>query len=228
MTQSRATVGLRMTGAVCAVLAAGALLTGCGDDKDSGSAASASATASGASPGSASPSSGSPSASGKLTEDQAERKALLPSAKVGYEKALTAATGAVSGSKPVSIELKRGANGKAEWDAEVATSDGTKSMVRVDAVSGKADKPRTDSDEDADDKKQLAEWLKKAEVTAQQAAQVATGRKEGTVTSIELDDNDQKQEIWSVDVVTTNDWNKTTYDIDATDKKVLRTHVDRD
>ncbi|MFC6067222.1 PepSY domain-containing protein [Streptomyces ochraceiscleroticus] len=217
------TARLRAAGLVCAVAVAGALVTGCGDDKGGGGSSSSPSESGGGKSAAASP-----SGSGKLTEDQTQRKALIPKAKITYDKALSAATGAVSGSKPVKAELKRGTGGKPVWETEVATTDGTKSMVTVDAVSGKAAKPRADSDEDSDDKAKLAGWLKKAKVTAQEAAQVATGKKKGTVSSIELDDNDQGKEIWSVDVVTESDWNKTTYDIDAADKKVLRTHVDTD
>ncbi|MFD7661907.1 PepSY domain-containing protein [Streptomyces sp. NPDC059788] len=162
-----------------------------------------------------------------MTEDQRSRKALVPEAKTSYEQALKAATGAVAGSKSVSVELKRGAGGKAEWHAKVAASDGAESAVRVDAVSGKADKPRSEGD-DGDDRKKLADRLKRATVTPQQAAATATGKKKGTVTAVELDSNDQKKEIWSVDVVTTDDWNKTTFDVDAASGKVLREHVDRD
>ncbi|WP_206503578.1 PepSY domain-containing protein [Streptomyces chrestomyceticus] len=212
--------------AVCAVAVAGALLAGCGDDgggggKENAASPSASAAAPSASGGESS------GASGQMTEDQRSRKALVPQAKISYDKALKAATEAVPDSKPVSVELKRGTGGKPEWHAKVAASDGTESAVRVDAVTGKADKPRTEN-EDGDDKKKLADRLDRASVTAQQAADTATGKKSGTVTAVELDTNDQKKEIWSVDVVTTNDWNKTTYDVDATDRKVLREHVDRD
>lgn len=217
---------VRGVGAVCAVAAAGALLAGCGDDGGGGgkeSSPSASATAAAPSP-SDGESSG---ASGQMTEDQRSRKALVPEAKVSYDKALKAATEAVADSKPVSVELKRGAGGKPEWHAKVAASDGTESTVRVDAVTGEADKPQT-KNEDADDKKELADRLDRARVTAQQAADTATGKKSGTVTAVELDTNDQKKEIWSVDVVTRNDWNKTTYDVDAANRKVLREHVDRD
>lgn len=215
---------LRAAGLVCAVAVAGALVTGCGDDKGGGGGGSSSPSESGGGKSATA----SPSATGKLTADQAERKALIPKAKITYGKALSAATAAVSGSKPVKAELKKGMDGKPEWEAEVATSDGAKSEVIVDAVSGKAAKPRTDTDADSEDKQKLAGRLKKATVTAQDAAKVATDKKKGTVSSIELDDNDQGKVIWSVDVVTTNDWNKTTYDIDAATKKVLRTHVDMD
>lgn len=225
----------RGIGLVCAVAAAGVLLTACGDDNDpaqTGSApdnarASTSPSDSGSGSDSASGSMSPSASAGELTGDQAERKALVPKAKVGYDKAMDTAVKAVSGSKPVSIELKGPAD-KPSWEAEVAADDGTKSTVRVDAVTGKAGAARTDSDQDTDDKKELAGLLSKAKVTPQQAAGTATGRTKGTVTSVELDDTDQGAAVWSVDVVNTGDWNKTTYDIDAADLKVLREHVDRD
>ncbi|MFJ9038491.1 PepSY domain-containing protein [Streptomyces sp. NPDC102406] len=206
---------------VCAVAASAALTTtGCGnDDKGADRTAAASSKAM---------ASHSPSASAsELTEDQAERKALVPKAKVGYDKALDAAVKAVATAKAVSIELKGPAD-KPGWDAKVATDDGTEHTVRVDAVTGKAGQARTDADQDADDKRELADLLAKAKVSAQQAASTATDTTKGTVTSVELDDTDKGGPMWSVDVVTTNDWNKTTYDIDATNRKILRRHTDHD
>ncbi|MFD0395773.1 PepSY domain-containing protein [Streptomyces nogalater] len=167
-----------------------------------------------------------PAPSGNLTEDQQERKALVPKAKTGYEQALSAAVGAVPDSKPVSVELK-GSPDSPRWEAEVATGDGTAHTVSVDAVGGKAGQARAE-DKDSDDKRELADLLKKATVTPQQAAQTATGKTKGTVTAVELDDDDGGTPKWSVDVVTTDDWNKTTFDIDATNRKILREHVDRD
>ncbi|QQC93202.1 PepSY domain-containing protein [Streptomyces alfalfae] len=215
----------RGTGVLCAAAVAGALLTGCGsDDKDRGASTGAGEEA--AAPATSAPASATESGE-NLTEDQAERKDLVPKAKVGYDKALRTAVAAVPKSMPVSIELK-GPPDSPRWDAEVATDDGTEHTVRVDAVTGKAGQTRAKDDQDADDKRQLADWLKKATVTAPQAAKTATDKKKGTVTSIELDDTDQGVPKWSVDVVTSDDWNKTTYDIDATNRKVLREHVDRD
>ncbi|KOG64148.1 peptidase M4 [Streptomyces griseoflavus] len=217
---------VRAVGAVCAVALAGGLLAACGDDDGGGGSdsASPSASAPSQSAGSGQPSGAS---SGGMTEDQRSRKALVPEAKASYDQALKAATGAVSGSKAVSVELKRGSGGKPEWVTEVATGNGKASTVRVDAVSGKAGQPEAKKDDD-DDMKELADRLKRATVTPEQAAATATGRKSGTVTAVELDTNDQKKEIWSVDVVTKNDWNKTTFDVDAASRKILREHVDRD
>jgi uncharacterized membrane protein YkoI len=222
---------------VCAVAAAGGLLTGCGGDDKADTAAksppadplrAAAASPSPTSPSPASPSPASPTASGEnLTEDQAERKAIVPQVKVGYDKALDAALKAVPGAKPVSIELK-GPRDHPTWKAEVASADGTGHTVRVDAVTGKAGQARTDTDQDSGDKRELADRLKKATVTVRQAATAATDRTKGTVTSVELGDTDRGAPKWSVDVVNTSDWNKTTYDIDATDRTILREHVDRD
>ncbi|WP_409235247.1 PepSY domain-containing protein [Streptomyces sp. PA5.6] len=212
----------RGTGLICVAAAAGALLTGCGnDDGDTKTDTSTAGRA-------ASPSSSPSSDGGNLTDDQRERKELVPKAKVGYDKALDAAVATVDKAKPVSIELK-GTPDKPVWETEVATADGADHDVDVDAVTGKAGQARADKDQDQDDKRELADRLKKATVTAQQAAQTATDKKKGTVTSVELDDSDKGDMVrWSVDVVTTDDWNKTTYDIDATNRKIVREHVDRD
>ncbi|WP_234336131.1 PepSY domain-containing protein [Streptomyces sp. NRRL S-920] len=212
----------RGVGMVCVAAAAAALLTGCGDDDDGGTTTDAAKTARTPTPA-ASPSAG----NGSLTEDQAERKALIPKAKVGYQEALRTALAAVDKSKPVSVELKGPADSP-KWETEVATSDGAKHTVDVDAVTGKAGQARADADQDAGDKTELADRLKKATVTPEQAAQTATDKTKGTVSSVELDDTDGGTPKWSVDVVSTDTWNKTTFDIDATNRKILREHVDKD
>ncbi|MET9532965.1 PepSY domain-containing protein [Streptomyces sp. NPDC006649] len=215
---------IRCVGAFSAVTVAGALLM-CGCSGSGGQVPSRGTAASQASPG-GSPS-GSASPSGNLTEDQAERKALIPAAAVGYEKAVKAAVKAVPGSKPVSVELERGADGKPVWKTEVAASDGASSKVQVDVTTGKAGQPRTDTGEDSDDKAKLAARLRKAKVTMYQAAATATGRRKGTVSTAELDD-EKGALVWKVDVVTHADWNKTTFDVDVNSGKVLRENVDRD
>ncbi|MEU6819085.1 PepSY domain-containing protein [Streptomyces atriruber] len=211
---------VRGAGLICVAAAAGALLTGCGSDDGDAAKTGASTAGRAASP--------SPTDGSTLTDDQRERQALVPKAKVGYDKALDAAVATVDKSKPVSIELD-GTPDKPTWEAEVATADGAAHTVHVDAVTGKAGQARADTDQDQDDRRELADLLKKATVTPQQAAQTATDKTKGTVTSVELDDSDKgAMVLWSVDVVTTDDWNKTTFDIDATDRKILREHVDRD
>ncbi|MBZ4323160.1 PepSY domain-containing protein [Streptomyces huiliensis] len=220
--------------AACGAATAALLLTGCGDDGgDGGKTASPSAGTSPSGSGAPTVTGPSPATERPLTSDQAERKALVPAAKTDWEQAARAATGDVAGSKLLAVELKRAPDGGPEWHAEVATADGTAHSVVVDGVTGKVTKSAADADQDADDKRERADHLKAARVTPQDAATTATGRKKGTITTLELETSDEKtgggkKLIWKVDVVTTNDWNKTTYDIDATDRAVLREHVDRD
>ncbi|WP_344493979.1 PepSY domain-containing protein [Streptomyces enissocaesilis] len=197
-------------------------MSGCGDDNGGGGEASPGTTA-GNTAASSPAQTNSPTNTGGLTEDQAERKALLPSAEVSYDKAARTAVGEVPGGKLTGIELRNGP----EWTAEVAAEDGTAHSVRIDAVSGKVTRSGAEADQDADDKRELADRLAGAKQTWQQAARTATGKKSGTVSSVQLDD-DGGALIWSVDVVTTGDWDKTTFDIDAASGKIVREHVDRD
>ncbi|MEV2249714.1 PepSY domain-containing protein [Streptomyces sp. NPDC050147] len=247
---------LRLVGAVCALAASAALVTGCGEDGDK---SSAEATSKAAKSVPKEAPTGSPTASASLTQDQQERKALLADTKVTYDKAAATAVGEVSGGKLTDLDLKGvdddtddtdaddasaspSPNGSAspsaspspsgsstgpEWVAEVAEKNGTVHHVRIDAVSGKVLSSAPDNDQDTDDKKETADWLSRVKQSPEQAAKTATAKKKGTVTSIGLDDNDDKTLVWSVDVVT-DDWNKTDFDVDAVKGDITREHVDRD
>lgn len=238
------THALRLRAAVpgCLLACSALLLTACGTDK--GTEVSAAAAQTGSPTSTASPT-GSPSPTDtatSLTDDQAERRALVPAATVTWNDAADTAVGEVSGSKLVEIELTRSENGATStpspspspspgtpvWAAEVATEDGTVHIVHVDASSGEVLRSEQETDQDADDKRRIADRLAEAEVTAQQAVTTATGRTDGTVTAVQLDNDDADRLIWSVDVVTQADWNKTTFDIDATNGEILREQVDRD
>ncbi|MFI5664646.1 PepSY domain-containing protein [Streptomyces sp. NPDC051684] len=214
----------RAVGVVCAVAASLALLSACssddGDDTSSGTKESESATQKDQN-GSASP-------SGRLNEDQSERKKLLSATKVDWDKAARTAESEVSRSKLLEIELGDDKQGNPEWDAEVVAQDGTGTDVRIDAVTGKVSGSTTDSDQDADDKTENSDKLAAAKITATKAADTATERKKGKVTAVALDDSDGGSTVWSVDVVTPATWDKTTFDIDAANGKVLNEHVDRD
>lgn len=118
--------------------------------------------------------------------------------------------------------------GAPEWAVEVAEPDGTVHDVEVDAVTGKVFRSRADADQDADDRREVADRLKRARQTLQQAVEAATGKKKGTVTDAELDDDDARRTFWSVDIVTPGDWHRTTYDIDAANGRILRERSDRD
>ncbi|MWA13216.1 PepSY domain-containing protein [Streptomyces sp. BA2] len=241
---------LRLVGAVCALVASAALVTGCGDDNGK---SSAEATSKAAKSVPKEAPTQSPTGSASLTQDQQERKALLATTKVTYDKAATTAVGKVSGGKLTDLDLKgvdddsddtdaddasgspspspspspSGSAGAPQWVAEVAEKDGTVHNVRIDAVSGKVISSAPDNDQDADDKKETADWISRAKQTPEQAAKTATAKKKGTVTSIGLDDDDNKALVWSVDVVT-DDWNKTDFEIDAVKGNITREHVDRD
>ncbi len=233
-----------------------ALLAGCGDDGGDGDGDQASKA-----PSSPSQPGDSPSASGRLTDDQAERKALLPLARVDHAKAAETAVGEVPGGRLVDLELKGTGGGRgartpdddapddagaagaraagpsgtasprarhAEWVAKVAAKDGTAHRVRVDATSGKVLGAEAEADQGGDDKRELAAQLSKARRTPEQAAKAATDTRRGTVTSVELGDDDAGALVWSVDVVTPRDGNKTTLAVDAVTGKVVGEHVDRD
>ncbi|MFF9478462.1 PepSY domain-containing protein [Streptomyces sp. NPDC014733] len=220
-------VGPRTLGAVCAVAAAGALLAGCGSGGKSVSGAPDSPEV--ASPAAATSPGGSPNASPgrNLTKDQSERKELFAKTKADYEHALNAAAGAVPHSKPVSTELKGGDGGNPVWETVMATSDGTAHALRVDAVTGKAGKPVTEQQK-AEDRKALATRLRDATVTAPMAAKTAMAKKSGKVAAVELENADHGKPVWKVDVVSTSDWKKTTFDVDAKDNKILKEHTDQD
>ncbi|MEU9033021.1 hypothetical protein AB0D46_37080 [Streptomyces sp. NPDC048383] len=219
--------------AVCLAISSTLLAGACGRAaQDPVAAAPQAPTSSQATP------SGSASA---LTEDQRERMALVPAAKISWNQAADTAVGSVPQGRIVEIELSKfrdpgtatpsgtpspaasaPAAGAPVWDVTVAAQDGTAHAVQVDAVTGAVTRSRVEPGQDEDDKSELAEQLKAATTTLQDAVRTSTGRKQGTVTAVELDDD-----VWSVDIVTP-DWNKTTYDIDGAKGTVVREHVDRD
>ncbi|MBQ0910563.1 PepSY domain-containing protein [Streptomyces sp. RM99] len=248
---------LRSMAVICALGSSVLLMTGCTNADTARSSVAEAAqttpatnTASPTDTGTAtatSTGSASPSASASMTDDQAERKALVPQAKVTWDRAADTAVKEVPDSKLVDLELKRTSaeatastgspspstpnpapsQGAPEWEAKVATSDGTVHRIDIDAVSGKVFRTQAE-DQDTDDKQQLADLLKKATQTPEQAVKAATDKVKGTVTHVELDENDDQKAIWSVDVVSTDSWDKTTLEVDAASGDILNQHVDRD
>ncbi|MFI7350834.1 PepSY domain-containing protein [Streptomyces sp. NPDC049936] len=223
------------------------LLTACTNaDTTRSSVAEAAQTAS---PTATDSSTASPTGSPSLNEDQTERRDLVSATKVTWDKAADTAVKEVPEGKLVDLELKRTeadatasptgspspsmpnpapSQGAPEWEAKVAETDGTVHRVDIDAVSGKVFRVQADPDQDADDKQQTADWLGQAKQTPQQAVKAATGAAKGTVTHVELGDNDNQQVVWAVDVVSTDNWNKTTVGVDAANGKVLTEDVDND
>ncbi|EFH32117.1 predicted protein, partial [Streptomyces pristinaespiralis ATCC 25486] len=235
---------LRAALPACLLACSALFLTGCGSEKGNevspAAAPTGSPTDTARPTGTASPT-GSPSPTGtetRLTDDQAERRALVPAATVTWDKAADTAVGEVSGSKLVEIELTRAESdstaspapspGSPQWAAEVATQDGTRHTVHIDAATGRVLPSQPEGEQSAEDKRETADRLSKAKLTAEQAVKTATGQKKGTVVAVQLDDDDAGKVVWSVDVVTQDDWYKTTYDVDAANGEIQREEVDRD
>ncbi|WP_217139794.1 PepSY domain-containing protein [Streptomyces sp. AC627_RSS907] len=238
---------LRSMAVICALGGAVLLMTGCTNADTARSSVAEAAQTTPPTDTSSPTDTTSPSPTSSLTEDQAERKALVPMAKVTWDKAADTAVKEVPEGKLVALELKRTSadattstgspspstpnpapsQDAPEWEAKVAASDGTVHRVDIDAVSGKVFRTQAE-DQDSDDKQKVSDRLGKATQTPEQAVKAATDKTKGTVTGVELDENDDQQLLWSVDVVSTDNWNKTTVDVDATNGKILREHVDRD
>ncbi|MER5551915.1 PepSY domain-containing protein [Streptomyces sp. NPDC002793] len=120
-----------------------------------------------------------------------------------------------------------GSAGSPKWVAEVVEEDGTAHEVTIDAVSGEVIDSAPDADQSDADKKELADRISKATQTPEQAAKVATDKTKGWVTSIGLDENDSKALVWQVDVVS-EDYKKTTFDVDAAKGTITDEQVDDD
>ncbi|WP_328655974.1 PepSY domain-containing protein [Streptomyces sp. NBC_00334] len=254
MSSARRLPSVRSLAVMAALGASALLLTACTNaDTTRSSVAEAaqtespSASASDSMSASPSNSSGSPSAS--MNEDKTERKDLVTATKVTWDKAVDTAVKEVPDSKLVDLELKRTdadatasptgspspsmpnpapSQGAPMWEAKVAVSDGTLHQVDIDAANGKVFRTQVDPDQSADDKTQVADWLGKAKQTPQQAVKAATAKAKGTVTKVELDENDSQQVVWDVDVVNKDNWDKTSVVVDAANGKVLSQKVDKD
>ncbi|MBQ0827045.1 PepSY domain-containing protein [Streptomyces tagetis] len=250
MSSTRRLPPLRSLAVICAMGGSLLLATACSSaDTTRSSVAEAAPTGSPSTPatdtGTASPTG---TASSSPGGDRAERKALIPMAKITWDKAADTAMKEVPQSKLVDLELQRTSKdatsatgspspstpnpapsvGAPEWEAKVAAPDGTVHRIDIDAVSGKVFRTQVEPDQSAADKRDMADRLDKASQTPQQAVKAATDKTKGTVTGLALDENDNQQLQWAVDVVNTDTWDKTTVDVDATNGKVLGEKVDDD
>ncbi|MBD9736286.1 PepSY domain-containing protein, partial [Streptomyces sp. H28] len=109
-----------------------------------------------------------------------------------------------------------------------ATEDGTVHRVEIDAVNGKVFRSQAEQDQSADDKQEIVNRLNDATQAPDQVVKAATDKVEGTVTGLELDQDDNDQVMWSVDVVNNDTWVLTSVEVDAGSGEVLREQVDRD
>ncbi|MFI8003274.1 PepSY domain-containing protein [Streptomyces sp. NPDC086010] len=105
-TVSSRTRRLRVVGVLCVALAA-TLVTGCGQESGDKTAAETSEAAKVLPKQTTSPSgSVSPSGTAQLTQDQTERKDLISTVKVTFDKAATTAVGEVSGGKLTDLDIE--------------------------------------------------------------------------------------------------------------------------
>ncbi|NEY34211.1 peptidase propeptide and YpeB domain protein [Streptomyces sp. PRKS01-65] len=87
---------------------------------------------------------------------------------------------------------------KAAWDVDVLSGGGTWRSVRVDPATGKVLGSHADDEDDGDDgTAAVRAALKGASVDAAEAARAASAR--GTVTSVDLDDDDRSSAVWEVE-----------------------------
>ncbi|MEV8594891.1 PepSY domain-containing protein [Streptomyces sp. NPDC052012] len=106
--------------------------------------------------------------------------------------------------------------GKAAWEVDVLGKGDTWHSVRIDPGSGKVLSAHED---DEDDAAEVRAALKGASVSAEEAAKAAAAK--GTVTSVDLDDDDEKG--WEVETASAGDWK-----VDLTDAKVTSDRDDSD
>ncbi|MER6914561.1 PepSY domain-containing protein [Streptomyces sp. NPDC000594] len=235
---------VRAGAVVCAVVASVPLVTGCGSDDSVVSAADATPTVT-----------ATPSAGASLSRERAQRQALVQSAKIDWSKAAETATGEVPQSELVELDLGRtpreaspsGTDGTAspspaptpgspQWTATVALRDGTAHIVTIDAVTGEVRQSRAEQGQDTDDKRELAGLLSRATRTPQQAVDAATKKFPGTVTGLQLSEDDGDDDtsttgptvVWETEVADTDEWTEADIEVDAVTGNVLRERIDQD
>ncbi|WP_432035759.1 PepSY domain-containing protein [Streptomyces cucumeris] len=157
---------------------------------------------------------------GKDDTDGADREAgSVKTARVTLSDAAGTALKAAPGTLS-SIDLDDDAR-NAVWDAEILGKDGKWHEVGVDASSGKVLDQRVDRDEDDDAAERAA--LKKADVSAVEAARKAASGG-GTVTSVGIDDD--RAAAWEAEVVKNHKERDLT--VDAQSGKVTQNVSDDD
>ncbi|GGZ50530.1 lipoprotein [Streptomyces inusitatus] len=230
----------RTAAAVCAVVGSLLSVTACGND--SGSVTSAAEAGQEAGAARATPST--PAASASLSREREQRKELVASAQITWDKAADKAVAEVPQSKLVDLELERTPQrpspsetasprpsrspGAPRWSATVAQKDGTAHIVIIDAVTGQVIEERAEQGQDSGDKQQLAGLLAQATQTPAQAVKTATDKQPGTVTGVQLDDDDKNVAVWQVEVANTDDWTESDFEIDAAKGDIVSQRVDRD
>lgn len=125
-------------------------------------------------------------------EDRREARAAKVSAPDAAAAALKAVPGTVSG-----LDLDADRAGLV-WEADVLGKDGKWHEVTLDAGNGRVLNQHVDTDEDDDAQERAA--LQQARTDAASAARTAASH--GTVTSVDLDDDDRGKAVWEVETIT--------------------------
>ncbi|MER6117554.1 PepSY domain-containing protein [Streptomyces sp. NPDC001743] len=246
---------LRATGAAGVLLAA-ALLTGCGQDSGDSSTGTATSEAARAVPERTA--SASPSPSAALTEDQTDRKALLASTKITFDKAITTAEGAVKGSKLTELNLKGPGEADDDTDASASpsassspsaasaspsasasASTGPEWVASVAVKDGTAYTVRVDAvsgkvlqsvvDQDQDAEDKSATVDRLAKATQTPQQAAKTATGNAKGKVTSIDLEDNDKNVLTWSVdVVTKDWNKTTIGVDAASGAITSQKVDID
>ncbi|WJY40726.1 PepSY domain-containing protein [Streptomyces sp. P9-2B-2] len=125
-------------------------------------------------------------------EDRREARAAKVSAPDAAAAALKAVHGTVSG-----LDLDADRAGLV-WEADVLGKDGKWHEVTLDAGNARVLNQHVDTDEDDDAQERAA--LQNARTDAASAARTAASH--GTVTSVDLDDDDRGKAVWEVETIT--------------------------
>ncbi|MGW7516914.1 PepSY domain-containing protein [Streptomyces sp. NPDC054796] len=169
----------------------GAALTGC---SDSGGGSGPGSDSESASPKKSASESASESASASPSGSVSGSGSAPASVRNGL-KALDTGEKDVQGG--TAFDLERDDDGSHLWDLKVATEDGKQFNLRISEDGGKVTQKREDTTPDDDVAK-----LKGAEVTAQKAVDIASGRHKGEdLASLEIDQDARGTLIWQVNTV---------------------------
>ncbi|MER6841344.1 PepSY domain-containing protein [Streptomyces platensis] len=125
-------------------------------------------------------------------QDRREARAAKVSAPDAAAAALKAVPGTISG-----LDLDADRAGLV-WEADVLGKDGKWHEVTLDAGNARVLNQHVDTDDDDDAQERAA--LQNARTDAASAARTATSH--GTVTSVDLDDDDRGKAVWEVETIT--------------------------
>jgi uncharacterized membrane protein YkoI len=162
----------------------------------------------------------------------ASRPEVLPQVEVRFDRAVRKALDEVTGSRLLSVGLRRPSQPEPVWRTEVATQDGTVRVVRVDAVFGHLLGTTMPTDHSPGEKSRTAALVESAKVLPEEAAErVAAKAMEephfGKVTAVRLMKGSRGRTVWSVTVATVGHQPTHTYQVDAVTTKVVDSRTDR-